>query len=313
MNKKVVYFICNNKEFNGHVSNIVLDMLKEKNLDKSGIIFDGHEVLMYTDDRGNSYYFAETDEPICYAYERLLDDMNKYFGDFDMSGMVTWHEGASAPPNVLTVHSLGDVNTGVYGPTNVRCMYNLLYGYERNRIKYGLEDYTVVTEATHWSGSYGGKTDPKLLLDFPVPMVDIEVGSDESSWSNKKACLALYDTLFEVFNDDDLKIHNILCVGGMHFDPDFAKAVFTVWDNNTFGVTHIIANQWLVTGDYTGDRGIELMDNAIKAIGDIEAIVYHDNTKGCYKDVIRALGTKYNIPVFKHQKLRKPEEIEFTK
>ena len=310
---KVVYFICNNKKINGHVSNIVLDMIKEKNLDKSGIIFDGHEVLKYVDDKGNSYYFAETDEPICYAYERLLDDMNKYFGDFDMSGMVTWHEGASAPPNVLTVHSLGDVNTGVYGPTNVRCMHNLLYGYERNRIKYGLEDYTVVTEATHWSGSYGGKTDPKLLLDFPVPMVDIEVGSDESSWSNKTACLALYDTLFEVFNDDDLKIHNILCVGGMHFDPDFAKAVFTVWDNNTFGVTHIIANQWLVTGDYTGDRGIELMDNAINAIGNVEAIVYHDNTKGCYKDVIRALGTKYNIPVFKHQKLRKPEEIEFTK
>ena len=89
--------------------------------------------------------------------------------------------------------------------------------------------------------------------------------------------------------------------------------ILFTWNNNTFGVTHIIANQWLVTGDYTGERGIELMDNAIKAIGNIEAIVYHDNTKGCYKDVIRALGAKYNIPVFKHQKLRKPEELELSK
>ena len=29
MSKKVVYFICNNKNINGHVSNLVLDKVKE--------------------------------------------------------------------------------------------------------------------------------------------------------------------------------------------------------------------------------------------------------------------------------------------
>ena len=315
MSKKVVYFICNNKGIDGHVSKLVLENLKKRNLEEADIIFDGYDVLKYVDDKDNIYYFTETNKPICYCYDELLDDMNKYFSDCDMSGMVTWHEGASAPPNVLTVHSLGDVNEGIYGPTNVRCMHNLLYAYERNRVKYGLDEYSVVTEATHWSGCYDDSKKAKALVKFPVPMVDIEIGSDPSSWENETAVNALTDTLFEVFNDDDMKIHNILCVGGMHFDPDFAKAVFTTWNDgkDTFGVTHIIANQWLVTGEYIGDHGIEYMDNAIKAIGDVEAITYHDNTKGCYKDVIRALGQKYNIPVFKHQKLRKPEELELKK
>ena len=311
-NKKVVYFICVNRNENKYVGPIVWDLLnKRKDLVESGIIFDGNKVLMHVDENNSIYYFVPTNNPICYMYERLLDEMNKYFKDCDMSGMVTWHEGASAPENVLTVHSIGDVNSGSYGLANPVYMHNLLVGYEKNRLLLGLNDYSVVTEATHWSGAHEITDDPTLLLKFNVPMVDIEVGSSLESWENETACQALTNTLFEVFNSDNMKIHNILCVGGMHFDPDFAKAAFTVWNNETFGVTHIIANQWLVTGDYTEAHGQELMDKAIKAIdGGIEAITFHDNTKGCYKDVVRALGLKYNIPVFKHQKLRNHEELE---
>lgn len=35
--------------------------------------------------------------------------------------------------------------------------------------------------------------------------------------------------------------------------------------------------------------------------------------KGCYKDLVRALGAKYQIPIYKHQKLRTPAELEWTK
>ena len=33
----------------------------------------------------------------------------------------------------------------------------------------------------------------------------------------------------------------------------------------------------------------------------------------CYKDLVRALGAKYQIPIYKHQKLRTPAELEWTK
>jgi len=40
--------------------------------------------------------------------------------------------------------------------------------------------------------------------------------------------------------------------------------------------------------------------------GGIAGIVFHDKLKGAYKDQLRALEKKYDIPVFKHQLLRQP-------
>ena len=74
----------------------------------------------------------------------------------------------------------------------------------------------------------------------------------------------------------------------------------------------IIANQWLVAGEYENETGVERASACIDAIeGGIEAIVFHDKMKGCYKDLVRALGQKYNVPIYKHQKLRSPETMEF--
>ena len=57
---------------------------------------------------------------------------------------------------------------------------------------------------------------------------------------------------------------------------------------------------------------MERASSCIDAIeGGIEAIVFHDKMKGCYKDLVRALGKKYNVPIYKHQKLRHPETMEF--
>ena len=67
--------------------------------------------------------------------------MNAHFADCDMSGMVTWHEGAHAPANVLTVHSLGDVDSGVFGAAAPRYMRNLLLAYESERAALGLDVY----------------------------------------------------------------------------------------------------------------------------------------------------------------------------
>ena len=309
---KAVYYISNNPEY-GYIAHKVWNILEKEGFFKenTGIQFFGQDVMKYTDDE-HEYYFVPTDVAVCTDYKRFLPEMNAHFADFDMSAMVTWHEGEHAPNDVLTVHSLGDVNSGVFSKIKPRFMRNLMMSYEKNRVDLGLEAYHVVTEATHWSGVHNGEGDPNLLLEYPVPMVDIEVGSCLDNWNDETACLALARSLVHIFDDDNLKVHNILCVGGVHFDPNFAEAVFKTWGNETFGVTHILANQWLVSGNYQDESGVERACKCIDAIeGGVEAIFFHDKLKGCYKDLVRNLGAKYNIPIYKHQKLRKPEELEW--
>lgn len=312
--KKAVYYICDNHDW-GYVSYHVWDILKEEGYlnNKVDFTFDGREVFKYTDKNNNEFYFVPTEIAICRDYPRYLSDMNRYFSDFDMSGMVTWHEGTNALSRVITVHSIGDVNSGIYGPANPQYMHNLMWAIERLRKEAGL-DFSVVTEATHWSGVYEGDGNPELILKYPVPMIDIEIGSEPESWSNMDACRVLALSLLHIFDEDGIKLHNLLCMGGVHFDPGFAEAVHATWNDgkDSFGISHIIANQWLVSGEYEGEKGIERACDCVDAIiGGIEGIVVHDKLKGCYKDVARALGEKYKVPVFKHQTLRKPETIKW--
>ncbi|KAF5039889.1 D-aminoacyl-tRNA deacylase [anaerobic digester metagenome] len=311
--RKAVYYICDHKDW-AHVSFLVWDILQEEGyLHPAGFTFAGKEVMKYADEKNNEYYFAPSDIAICRDYPRFLPDMNKYFGNFDMSGMVTWHEGTNAPERVLTIHTIGDVSSGCYGPANPLYNHNLMISMEKIRKDIGLEDFKVVTEATHWSGVHDGTGDPELILKYNVPMVDIEVGSEEDSWCNKQACSILARSLLHVF-DHDIKLHNLLCVGGIHFDPNFAESVHTSWNDGKeyFGISHIVANQWLVSGEYENEQGEEKLSACIESIiGGIDGIVFHDKLKGCYKDLVRKLGEKYNVPIIKHQALRMPENISW--
>ena len=317
MAKRAVYFFCTQSPDPAavHVAPIVWDVLKaEGKLNESaGFQFDGLEVMKHTDARGDQFYFVPTRTSLCLDYPRYLPEMNQRFSDFDVSGMVTWHAGANAPANVLTVHSLGDVNSGVFGAAKPRLMRNLLKAFDRHRAELGLEGYHVSTEATHWSGVHDGHGDPSLLTRFPVTMMDVEVGSDESSWSDPVPCTALARALTEVFEDDGKKVHNLLCIGGVHFEPSFAEAALTEWGDGAFGVTHILANQWLESGHYEDESGAERAAAAAEAIeGGISAVVMHDKLKGCYKDLARKLGARFGVPVCKHQKLRTPLEMELA-
>ena len=76
---------------------------------------------------------------------------------------------------------------GTIGIPRVLNMRNLILAVDRERQALGMDDYSVVTEATHWSGAYDEDSDPSLLTRYPVPMMDIEVGSDPSSWDNMDA------------------------------------------------------------------------------------------------------------------------------
>jgi D-tyrosyl-tRNA(Tyr) deacylase len=152
-----------------------------------------------------------------------------------------------------------------------------------------------------------------MIPHFPVPIVDIEIGSAEASWSDDAAAKVIAESLGGIFACSDKKLYNLLCVGGVHFEPSFAGAAFETWGNNAFGISHIIANQWLVSGQYEKEDGFTRLEACINSIkGGIVGIAFHDKLKGAYKDQLRALGKKYDIPVIKHQLLRQPSEIPFS-
>ena len=90
--KKAVYFINVNCDF-GYVSYLVWDCLQEEGFlqKETDMIFDGNPVMAYEDQAGNTFYFAPTQTAICLDYNKYLPDMNKYFADCDVSGMVTLH------------------------------------------------------------------------------------------------------------------------------------------------------------------------------------------------------------------------------
>jgi D-tyrosyl-tRNA(Tyr) deacylase len=307
--QKAVYFFCNNEI--DHVAGPVLKAALEiSDFQDTAIVIDDAPVLQHTDETGNQFYYVRTCKVLSHDYTRYLPIVKHHFSDCDIAGIITWHGGQNAPDGILTVHTTGDVDTGNFGPAHPGYMRNLLLSMEQNRMEAGLQDFRATTEATHWSGIVYQGGSPDLIPQFPVPLLDIEIGSSPAYWSNQLAAKVIAKSLLRVFTSDGRKIRNLLCAGGVHFEPAFANAAFQTWENYAFGISHILANQWLVTGQYEKEDGKAKLENCVRSIHDgIEGIVFHDNLKGVYKDCFRELAAQYNIPVFKHQVLRRPEDI----
>ncbi len=310
--KKAVFFLCVDPF--DHVAGAVFQASRDAfPLTETDISVDGNRALCSGDGFGNLVFFVPTRKVVSHDYVRYLPEMQRSFSDCDIAGIVTWHAGENAPDKIFTAHTTGDVASGNFGPAAPGYMRNILLAMEGYRREEGLEEYRVTTEATHWSGMVYGGGAPEMIPEFPVPMIDIEIGSSPESWNDERAAKVLAKSLGSVFTSDGKRVRNLLCAGGVHFDPSFAGAVFQEWDDCAFGVSHILANQWLVSGRYEEPSGEERLENCVRSIaGGIEGIVFHDNLKGVYKDRFRALGAEYGIPVFKHQALRRPETIPWA-
>jgi len=310
--KKAVFFLCVDPV--DHVAGAVFHATREAfSPTETDIVVDGHRALRSEDGQGNLVYFVPTSKVVSHDYVRYLPEMQRAFSDCDIAGIVTWHAGENAPDKIFTAHTTGDVASGNFGPAAPGYMRNILLAMERGRREEGLDEFRVTTEATHWSGMVYGGGAPEMIPQFSVPMIDVEIGSAPESWSDERAARVLAKSLGSVFTSDGRRVRNLLCAGGVHFDPNFAGAVFQTWEDCAFGVSHILANQWLVSGGYEDVSGEERLERCVQSIaGGIEGIAFHDNLKGVYKDCFRALGAKYGVPVFKHQALRLPEAIAWA-
>lgn len=307
--KKAVYFFCVGS-IERVAGNVLRSVMELYDLHETGLDVDGHRVLRTTDEAGAEYHFVSIDKVLSHDYPRYLPMLEEHFTDFDIAGLVTWHGGKNAPRGILTAHTTGDVASGNFGPADPARMRALLAAIERNRATAGLEGFRVLPEATHWSGAVYDGGSPSLIPRYPVPLLDIEIGSEPESWSNPEAARVIARSLTEIFAEDGRRVRNLLCAGGIHFEPSFAAAVFQAWGESAFGISHILANQWLVSGGYEGGAGLARLAACADSIrGGIEGIAFHDNLKGVYKDQLRELGRARGVPVFKHQVLRRPDDI----
>ena len=307
--KKAVYFFCDDP-FDPVAGNVLREAVSLVSPPETELIVDGKPVLEFTDDSGNRFSFVRTKKVVSHDYGTYLPVMNGPFADCHIAGIITWHEGVNAPDGILTVHTTGDVESGVFGAADPVLMRNILKGIEEARQEEGLDGYSTVTEATHWSGMvYGGQT-ADMIAKYPVPVLDIEIGSSPQRWADRRAARALARGLLRIFTDDGAETKNLLCAGGVHFDPNFAAAALTSWQGGAFAVSHILPNQWLVSGAYDGETGpVRLEECAASIRGGVHCVAFHDNLKGPLKDRFRDLAARLGVPAVKHQVLRTPEKI----
>lgn len=304
---QAVYFFCNDLDKDPVAKNVYNEIEKNYELVESNIDFDSFKVMNYIDKNNNVFSLVRTKEVLSHNYGNYVALICDLFGNYDVAGVVNWHEGANSIDKVLTVHTIGDVPSGVFGKTNPNYFKNLLHSIESKRVEYNLDSFMTYTEATHWSGTMYN-LDPNLLSRFNVPTYDIEIGSTKDSFNNEMAIKCLAHSLFEVFNNkSDNKV--LLCVGGVHFEESFRNCIFN--SDVIMSIGHILPNQWLVSGKYELDDGIVKLENSINSISEnIDAIVIHDGLKGIYKQKCRELGEKLNIPVIKHKTLKDLEKLK---
>lgn len=305
-NRKALFFFCVGEGYD-HVSRLVFDKVVELfNPRETGISVDGFPILEHVDEKGDRFCFMRQENLVSYDFIRYLPILREHFLDFDLAAEVNWHEGANAPDRVITVHTVGDVDAGVFTPAVPGLMRDLLHAMEKERARARIDDFRVMTEATHWTGTFRGQN-PVLLKEFPVPTLDIEIGSTPSSWEDPAAVEVLAKSLVRAFSPFK-RLFNMLCVGGIHFERSFSEAALN--SDFPFGVSHILPNQWIVSGNYASEEGFEKLRSAALSInGGVDALVYHEGIKSPFREQCRRLGEELGIPVLKHKALRKPEDL----
>lgn len=303
MSAKLVYFFCHKLDRDPVALHVYNACRENAGFGEASFAVDNLPVAQWVDDGGNSIYLVRTSEVVTDRYEAYADIMAEHFPDAAAAAAVNWHEGANAPDRIFSVHTNADVSSGNFGITDPVWMRAFLLAAEDSRLHFELSDWTVAVEASHWSGTMSGSK-PELVVDFPTPMFDVEIGSSRSSWTEPRAARALARALLHAPHFKAPVVHSLLCVGGVHFESSFRDAVFSARDPG-HAVSHILPTRWIQDDGYRGASAISRMRQCVGTIhGGVQAVVYHDSLKSDQKGWIRDLAAELAVPCVKHRLLR---------
>jgi D-tyrosyl-tRNA(Tyr) deacylase len=307
--RSAIYFFCTDLNKDPVGPRVYDAIARRVPILDAGWELDGLPVGTWSGPGGDALTFVRTQEVLSHDYGRYLAPLCERLASADLAALVNWHQGGNAPPSVLTVHTTGDIPSGIFGPADPRAMRTLLLALEARRVAAGLDRFSVQTEGTHWSGIAYGRP-PQLLAQYPVPLMDVEIGSYPNDWADPGAIQVLAEALLDPFGRWDDPIVSLLCGGGVHFEPGFFRAVLDDPDGHPFALSHILPNQWFAAPEYEGDSGVSRLRACAASItGGIRGIVYHDKLKGTYKEPLRRLAAELGVPVFSHKRLRRPDEL----
>ncbi len=303
--RHIAFIFCRNLQRDPVANHILNRLLALRPAEPSGDQFDGHPIHRWQcPDTGVQFAFAASVDVVSHDYGRYLPQLNNCFGTCDFVGLVNWHEGANAPDRILCLHTTGDVSSGQFGSADPVAFTGILRSFFAVTQRIGCT-YASLSEATHWSGmGFSGLANQ--ITQFPVPVMDLEIGSSPASWSDPDAHTALATALLEFPLHLTPEAPAILCVGGVHFEQAFCSPLQN-GNVKAYNLAHILPNQWLQMDRYTGSEGVGNILAAASSIrGGIRAITFHDNLKGPLKESVRAAAVSLGIPAFNHKVLRDP-------
>lgn len=302
---QLVYFFCMDDTKDEVAPRVYAACEAELQLETTEMVIDGYPVTRHTLSNGSRLYFVRTKTVLCMAFDQYIDAINGLFSKCDLGVLVNWHGVANAPDRVLCIHTVGDVLSGTFGPSAPKLSTQLARRLERFRIELGLDDFSVTSEATHWSGMvYGGES--SWINDVTLPFLDVEIGSTPESYAHPGAISAIAKALCGI--DDEGQYPVMVYCGGMHFEETITRAI--LHPTHPVALTHILPSRWIENEQYAGEVGKTRLKDCIQSIeGGIAGFVIHEKLAREQRETIAAFAEEINVFVVKRKALKTPETL----
>lgn len=198
-------------------------------------------------DLADRYRFDEVELVVVDALHLDLVDVDGHFNESpEWIAVVSKHAGETGP--LLTAHFPGNIGTADYGgsPESVPpACPRALTAYLQAITDHAPDGYAVGIESTHH-----GPT------DSDVPLMFVEIGSDEPQWHDSDAALAVATAVLAVRQTPATSAQTLIGLGGGHYAPRFERVIReTDWD-----VGHI-APEWAL-----GETNVQAMRAVVAAM-----------------------------------------------
>lgn len=276
----------------------VFAALRSDDVYEAGYDFDGFPVLERRRPSGGRNFLIRTRDVVSHDYDTYVPMLNEALTQCRFVVVVNWHEGPNAPDRVLTVHSTGDVVSGVFALTDHSAFRALLRELDTQRAALCGSDFATWIEATHWSGIPKGG-DPRLIDQFTKPVFDLEIGSSPSAWSDRRAVRAVANVCLADLEFDEGP--GFVYFGGTHFESNATEAVLA----GGFAPAHVLSNHWLVSGGYGTPRGAPKLESCMASCsGELDCLVIHKGLKGEVRAAVNDFARVRNCEVVDHRAFR---------